>query len=372
MDPHGDPNFPPNLEIFPSSSETHGRPVDSSSTSDSLKRAQSDPAQVDAEQDIETYGIAGRTWEAAYLLRQYLTPLAPTSPVEFDPPSPLALHVRPAPHRRRQRVILEIGSGTGFLGLSIAPHLVSSDTLVVTDLENVCPLLMKNLAEARRRWETTEPKAKNSPTILVRPLPWGDATFLDREVKQPRLEPDIILASDLVYFPFLYPPLLRTLLGLTEWRASDDPRRQNPTLVFSYKIRSLVREQPFWEAFGRWFKFEPVQMGRLGSDDKESEEDGTEEEHTDAREGAKAKRAWSRLGASRRSGTDDTHLCRDDSDELFVFIARRRDSTLGISDLISHGGFTDEDLMLGRNGLEGDLAGGTRFEEMLLASLEWD
>ena len=56
----------------------------------------------------------------------------------------------------------------------------------------------------------------------------------------------LIIASDLVYFDFLYPPLLTTLLELTNANGGEETR-----LIMSYKIRSLVKEMPFWQAFGQ-------------------------------------------------------------------------------------------------------------------------
>jgi hypothetical protein len=55
-----------------------------------------------------------------------------------------------------------------------------------------------------------------------------------------------------VYFPELLAPLLRSLLHLTS--SQSDP----PTVIISYKIRSLPKESPFWSAFGLWFDWEPV------------------------------------------------------------------------------------------------------------------
>ncbi|GAA5909524.1 uncharacterized protein JCM6883_003974 [Sporobolomyces salmoneus] len=352
-----DPNFPPNLSILPSA-RNHFKAASPS--------AETDSEEDDPEQDIGTYGIAGRTWEAAYLLRQYLTPSS-SNDIEFDPPCPL--HDSPRQSTPRKRTILEVGSGTGFLSLALAPHLRSSDTLILTDLENVCPLLEKNLSEARQRWRRKKNETTDEATCLVKPLPWGDSSFLETSIKRPGLVPDYILASDLVYFPFLYPPLLQTLLGLTEYRASDDPRRESkkgPTLIFSYKIRSLVREQPFWEAFGRWFEFEAVQAGKVEEETKEEAIEGGGTEVTPDK--AKRKRIWTRFGAAHESGSGK----EDDSDELYIFIAHRRRSTLGISDVLEKGQATNEDLMLGRNGLEGELSGSGQFEEMLLAALEWD
>lgn len=42
----------------------------------------------------------------------------------------------------------------------------------------------------------------------------------------------------------------------------------NPTIVISYKLRSLVKEMPFWSAFGLWFNFFPV-LAREKSGDQE-------------------------------------------------------------------------------------------------------
>lgn len=78
----------------------------------------------------------------------------------------------------------------------------------------------------------------------MRALPWGDEDALRTLLGEQR--PDTVLASDLVYFPFLYPSLLKTLVGLT----TPSERGTSPKVLFSYKVRSLVREEPFWAAFG--------------------------------------------------------------------------------------------------------------------------
>jgi len=57
-----------------------------------------------------------------------------------------------------------------------------------------------------------------------------------------------------VYFPHLLAPLLRSLIHLT----SLPPSSSQPSIVVSYRIRSLPKEIPFWSAFGLWFSYEPV------------------------------------------------------------------------------------------------------------------
>lgn len=141
----------------------------------------------------------------------------------------------------------------------------------MTDLDNVCPLLEDNLARAQQRWSRsterdlmgTDPTEQSRTAaaasdadqvdVLVRPLPWGDETSLLRLVKEEGFKADIILASDLIYFEFLYGPLLRTLIALTEPSTTTESHKattMTPTVIFSYKVRSLTREEPFWRAFG--------------------------------------------------------------------------------------------------------------------------
>ncbi|KPV73905.1 uncharacterized protein RHOBADRAFT_54493 [Rhodotorula graminis WP1] len=366
-----DPNFPKGLAIAPSrAAHGPGALVD-----DGLC------VEDDAAQDVERFGIAGRTWEAAYLLRSYLALSTSTSrtssstpPLIFDPPCPL-LSDPPSPPdrpstRKRKRTILELGAGTGFLSLAVAPHLHrSTDRLVVTDLHNVCPLLSENLAAARARWTA---RGVDAAEVLVRPLPWGDARALEAlRVDDGILLPDLVLASDLIYFPFLYAPLLRTLLGLTEPRRAcgagdedvDDERGllvTSPKVVFSYKVRSLVKEQPFWEAFGRWFDFEPVQLGShpppsAGEDDSPT---GTSSSP------APPTTTWTRFGAAHPSSTSP-----GTTDELYVFVCSRWPGTFGFDG----SGVSDAELLEGRGErARGVEAGATRFEEMLLAATEWD
>jgi len=176
---------------------------------------------------------------------------------DFDPPFEALSENAPM-------TALELGAGTGIVGLTLAELLVGSgrtgDRVVLTDLPQVCVLLQENLHLHRPQLRTE--------TVSVEPLAWGDARhaqLITQKLNGRRLSH--IICSDLVYFPELLGPLLRTLLHLT---TTPDP----PLVVMSYKIRSLPKETPFWSAFGLWFAYTPAlecsksgtEWKRFGSD----------------------------------------------------------------------------------------------------------
>ncbi|KAL1217020.1 hypothetical protein V5N11_021373 [Cardamine amara subsp. amara] len=95
--------------------------------------------------------------------------------------------------------ILELGSGTGIVGIAAAITL--SANVTVTDLPHVLDNLNYNAAA------NAEVVAKFGGKVHVAPLRWGEADdvqVLGRNV-------DLILGSDVVYHDHLYEPLLKTL-----------------------------------------------------------------------------------------------------------------------------------------------------------------
>ncbi|TFY77721.1 hypothetical protein EWM64_g6292 [Hericium alpestre] len=242
-------------------------------------------AQKDA---IQKYGIAGRVWEAAYVLMQYLDGLPD---IEFDPPFVV-------PERSTPLTVLELGSGTGVVGIALARKLAAAgrdqDRVILTDLEDVCPLLQENLERHG---------ASLQRLVDVRPLAWGcveHATRIAEELGlhgttgQRRLSH--ILCSDLVYFPELLAPLLRSLLHLTS-APFGTSHSTPPDVIISYKIRSLSKETQFWNAFGLWFTFTPV----------------LERRRTNSLDSASLHARWRRFG---------------ENADTFIFIAQRREESI--------------------------------------------
>lgn len=177
-------NFPFDLNIRPSTS--------SATRSEDTRFGEI--AQASA---ISKFGIAGRVWEASYILLSYLDCSNRDAPdqLEFDPP-PFTRMACADP-----LTIIELGSGTGLVASRIAEHLrVDRDLLLATDLPDVCGLLESNLQAC--------------PAIRVQPLTWGS------------MEDAVALAIS---------------LGLTTPGADEAPSPRHPThIICSDLVRPLT------------------------------------------------------------------------------------------------------------------------------------
>lgn len=335
----GDPNFPRGLRIQPSSLHRISKPIlpqGNGSDHGQLPPAAHNGASNDTEtasweqdtaEDIEYYGIAGRIWEAAYLLARYLRPVNRLpGDLEFDPACSLFNPSGSAP-----LTIVELGSGAGYGSLHLARQLVShaensspkppQARLVLTDLENVVPLMERNVARAGFE------RATASIDVRVRSLAWGNeghATSLLKELSSTATSSRAtvnplshILCSDLVYFPELLPLLLRSIISLSGYGLTPadegDSRTtssKGPELIISYKIRSLTKEQPFWSALGSWFDLQAVDCRPILTENAAA--DDAEEE-------------WHRFGSTGQ----DYGASADSDQELFVFVGHRRRDTIG-------------------------------------------
>ncbi|KAG0204552.1 hypothetical protein BGX28_003558 [Mortierella sp. GBA30] len=206
-------------------------------------------AMVATMQDISAFGIAGRIWDR----------------------------------------IIELGAGTGYVGIALAKRLRPSATLVLTDLEEVIPLLERNVRDTLHRRVGNEdsttaislissvlsaPASEQQHScakLEVEPLAWGNSSHAARILSKGRV--DYIVASDLVYFPELYPPLLQTLREIADLETR---------VIFGYKDRAQWKEMPFWEQFGRFFEIEVVRIEKTESttmhDPKQEDENDDGEE----------------------------------------------------------------------------------------------
>ncbi|XP_057955307.1 uncharacterized protein LOC131149141 [Malania oleifera] len=140
---------------------------------------------------LPSQGIPFQLWPAATTLVSLLD-------LHRSDPSGSPLSAALLANRSRLRV-LELGSGTGLVGIAAAAILGAAVTL--TDLPHVLPNLQFN-ADAN-----AESLTLHGGAVDVAPLRWGeesDAEAVGREF-------DLILCSDVVYHDHLYDPLLKTL-----------------------------------------------------------------------------------------------------------------------------------------------------------------
>lgn len=153
-----------------------------------------------------------------------------------------------------------------------------------------------------------------------------------------------------VYFPDLLAPLLRSLIHLT----SLPPSSPQPTIIVSYRIRSLPKEIPFWSAFGLWFSYGPVLYRRsqhpLLPSHQENGDYGSDRPPSNTHSEVEPEADWARYHAS---------------SSTYIFIAHRKNISLGWS--VPEG---DRDLLEGV-GAYGDRrrTGDDAFELMLLMDM---
>ncbi|KAL5557286.1 hypothetical protein UlMin_039522 [Ulmus minor] len=149
---------------------------------------------------LPSQGLSFQLWPAATTLVTLL------DDHRCDPSkSPLA----PFLPSRRPLKILELGSGTGLVGIAAAATLGASVT--ATDLPHVIPNLQFNVDENAAVLKS------NGGEVIAAPLRWGEA----EDVEVIGREFDLILASDVVYHDHLYEPLYKTLCLLLKGKTTS-------------------------------------------------------------------------------------------------------------------------------------------------------
>ncbi|KAK3373272.1 putative methyltransferase-domain-containing protein [Lasiosphaeria ovina] len=132
------------------------------------------------QEDLKT-GCGGQLWPAGIVLAKHM----------------LRYHRDKLQHSR----ILELGAGSGLVGLAIAKGSSIDLSLYITDQVEMEALMQHNIVLNRLQGQ-----------VETRVLNWG--VPLSPEVVE--FKPEIILAADCVYFEPAFPLLLRTLHDLLE------------------------------------------------------------------------------------------------------------------------------------------------------------
>lgn len=119
--------------------------------------------------------------------------------------------------------VLELGSGTGIVGMACA---LRGASVTMTDLPDNL-----DLARANAR--------ANDVDVIVEELEWGsESTFTQSQF-------DLVIGSDCLYDANALPSLLKTLVAVTH---------ADSVVYLAYKVRVVGRERPFFEEASSYFK----------------------------------------------------------------------------------------------------------------------
>lgn len=120
------------------------------SSSDGLQYESATPAAMTIQQNLSQYGIAGVVWNCVRTCS--LTSRACTDCVltvlslcDLRQARALIFHLQRQPHLLAKKRVLELGAGTGAVGLALVLSGCDLKSLILTDLVSVVPLTTQNV-----------------------------------------------------------------------------------------------------------------------------------------------------------------------------------------------------------------------------------
>lgn len=183
---------------------------------------------------LRSQGISFQLWSAATTLVNLLDDSA-TGPLSAT----LA-----AFGERGQLRVLELGSGTGLVGIAAAAALGADVT--VTDLPLVLPNLHFNADANAAILGATK------GAVRVAALRWGEV----EDVELIGNDFDLVLASDVVYYDHLFDPLLQTLKLLFDGGPSE--RKRKKMVFVMAHLRRWKKDSSFFKKAKKMFDIEVI------------------------------------------------------------------------------------------------------------------
>ncbi|KAF8944237.1 Methyltransferase-like protein 21D [Haplosporangium gracile] len=227
-------------------------------------------------------GVGSTVWDTAIVLSKYL-----------EKSNILATSSAIASRSKQNTLnILELGSGTGLVGLAVARMLSATGQkarIVLTDKANVLPLLQRNMEknpatgielEARvLDWEavsgvkakTVEKKSssegdKSSSEGSAPTAETGSTTASESSPSATAVtavtpnaddivstEWNLVILSDCIWFPALYAPLTGTLTRLLRSESASSSK-----LIVAFEKRNFSEEMEFFATLGKSFTFRDI------------------------------------------------------------------------------------------------------------------
>lgn len=150
----------------------------------------SEVSEILCGESVGLLGIGGKIWDSTFVLIRYLY----QNRVELV----------------SGKRILELGAGTGITSLALSR--LQPAMVVCTDLEEVVPLIKVNV-ELNAAWSPSLRSVLRND-YFVQPLSWGGELLPPAVGGADVRSCEVIIASDVVYYPEGYEPLLTTLESL--------------------------------------------------------------------------------------------------------------------------------------------------------------
>ncbi|KAI9105853.1 putative methyltransferase-domain-containing protein [Phlyctochytrium arcticum] len=173
-------------------------------------------------------GVGATVWDAGLCLCKFLEK-----------------HCAKDPTLLANKRIIDIGSGTGIVGL-VAARLARGTgcEVILTDKASVLPLLRKNV----EMYSKSEPSDAGKADVQIALLDWTDPTHGTELALA--IKPTMVLVADCFAFPDLYASLVDTLDKICSGPAKDDVE-----VLIAYEKRNFGKEMDFFALFGEKFTF---------------------------------------------------------------------------------------------------------------------
>jgi protein-lysine N-methyltransferase EEF2KMT len=178
------------------------------------------------------HNVGLRTWEASLRLAHYLYQ-----------------------HKDivKDKIILELGAGTGFLSLFCSLILTAKRVIATDYLDQILDSMRENIHLNK----STSQKNTNTPNIDIAKLDWEDETDLLTALQPPTNNshpsstsppitiPNLILGADITYHPHALPPLVSLLTRILDLPKSHSTTTPSPRILISSTIRSSTTLSTF-------------------------------------------------------------------------------------------------------------------------------
>ncbi|KAF9984791.1 Methyltransferase-like protein 21D [Modicella reniformis] len=206
-------------------------------------------------------GVGSTIWDAGIVLAKFL-----------ERSNVLALAVATAAADSNTTVnVLELGAGTGIVGLAVARMLSAKNRMariVLTDKDNVVLLLQRNVEKNRSNGVDIEARVLDWEAVsgikVAASLPAADGARTQLEsVSSSSIDPavtdnhelldtewDLVILSDCIWVPALYPPLIGTINTIIKSDRTE--------LVIAFEKRSFAEEMEFFAMLGKTFRFSDI------------------------------------------------------------------------------------------------------------------